>query len=175
MSNNWLWDQKISDKSVRKILKNPEDKKYLKFAVLLLSRKNVPKEVFTQYINPVDFCRNWQGIKKIMKKNKWNDPRIEFWQAIYERLMKKYRIKNVEIIQSGKVHRANEFCKSVGEKIRDIRVKKELTQGQLAKKLDISQQLISRIESGKQNISILTLKKISLSLNSELIVDLKLT
>ena len=48
--------------------------------------------------------------------------------------------------------------------IRRVRRQEGLSQEQLAQKADISQQLVSRIEKGKENISLITLKKISCAL-----------
>ena len=45
-------------------------------------------EVFKEYINREDFFICWNRIKKQMRKNSWNDPRIEYWQAIYDTLRK---------------------------------------------------------------------------------------
>jgi ribosome-binding protein aMBF1 (putative translation factor) len=96
-----------------------------------------------------------------MRKDNWNNPRIEFWQAIYEKLLEKYRAEGINIFSKGKVKVINEFCLWVGERIRILRKQKNLTQKMLARKLNISQQMISRIESGGENISLLTLKRIA--------------
>lgn len=47
----------------------------------------------------------------------------------------------------------------VAEKLAEIREKTGLTQAELAHKMNVSQQLISRIESGSDNITIETLIK----------------
>jgi len=174
MKSNWLWDTKTSVNEVKKILRNPENKKFLKFAALLLSRENSPKEVFSKYLKPVAFCRNWRLIKKVMRKDNWNDTRIEFWQAIYEKVLEKYRRKKIQINGFEKeVKPINELCQVVGAKIEKIRKQKGFTQKQLAKKMKVSQQIISRAESGRENISLITLKKIVSSLGSEISIDIK--
>ena len=174
MKSNWLWDRKTSVNEVKKILRNPKNEKFLKFAALLLSRENSPKEVFTKYLKPINFCRNWRLIKKVMRKDNWNEPRIEFWQAIYEKLLEKYRRKKIQINGFEKeVKPIDELCQAVGGKIENIRKQKGFTQKQLAKKMKVSQQLISRAESGRENISLITLKKIVSSLDSEISIDIK--
>lgn len=50
----------------------------------------------------------------------------------------------------------------------DARVKKGITQEQLAKKLGTKQSAIARLESGRANPSILFLKKLAQALNSNL-------
>ncbi|MBU2568162.1 MAG: helix-turn-helix domain-containing protein [Elusimicrobia bacterium] len=67
----------------------------------------------------------------------------------------------------------DELCKSIGDRIKGIRNQKGLTQKQFAKKLKVSQQLISRIESGRENISIITLKNIAKALNTRVLLDIK--
>jgi len=174
MSINWLWDRKTSANSVKKILRNPGNKIFLEYASLLLSRNNSTREVFTKYLNPIDFCRNWQKIKRVMRRDIWNNPRIEFWQAIYEKLIEKYSKKKIRIHSLKKqAEPADELCKAAGNKIKNIRKQNGLTQKQLAGKMKISQQLISRIEKGRENISVITLKKVASALNSKIFLDIK--
>jgi transcriptional regulator with XRE-family HTH domain len=61
----------------------------------------------------------------------------------------------------------------VGEKLKLEREKKKLTQTQLAEKIKISQQMLSRIESGQENVSLQTLQKVANSLNLKIHLDLK--
>ena len=49
--------------------------------------------------------------------------------------------------------------KEVGNRLRDIRCKLDLTQEQFAEILDISPQLYKKMESGENNISLNTQKK----------------
>jgi DNA-binding XRE family transcriptional regulator len=108
-----------------------------------------------------------------MRKDAWNNPRIEFWQAIYEKLKDKYRKKGIGVsAEITAVKPQDEFCKTIADKIKRIRKQKGLTQGALAKKLKVSQQVISRIETGRENISLLTLKKVVDSLGAELYLDI---
>lgn len=173
LKQDWLWDRKISVKEAKVILREPDNKHFLSLAGLLLSRKNIPGEVFKEYLKPIIFLQNWSRIKKQMRKNNWNAPRIEFWQAIYENLKGKYSERGIVVHRepaAGKPQ--NEFCKAVAEKIKSIRKQKGLTQQTLAKKLKISQQVISRIEKGTENISLLTLKKIVDSLGAKLSMEI---
>ncbi|MEW6100874.1 MAG: helix-turn-helix transcriptional regulator [Candidatus Omnitrophota bacterium] len=166
---DWLWDRKIGVQAAKTILKNPADRHFLSLAGLLLSRKNTPQEVLKGYLEPRIFLANWQDIKRQMRKDEWNNPRIEFWQAVYEKLKEKYEKKGVFVERKRAEKRLPDgFLQELAGKIRNARIKKGLTQSDLAKKLRISQQVISRIESGRENISLLTLKKIVDSLGSEL-------
>ena len=78
---------------------------------------------------------------------------------MYERLHKRYRERGIRFKEKKEGFR-DELCKRVGDDIRKIRKEKELSQRALAEKLGVSQQLISRIEQGKENISLITLKNI---------------
>lgn len=173
VKQDWLWDRKITPKKARSMLKDPENKHFLSLSGLLLSRKNSPKEVFRDYLSPLDFLQNWNRIKRQMRKDSWNNPRIEFWQAIYEKLSQKYKKKGVIPEKEPAATRPrNELCKLVADKIKSVRKQKGLTQRDLAKRLKVSQQIISRIESGRENISLLTLKNIADSLKAKLHLEI---
>ena len=173
IKQGWLWDMKISEKNAGEILQDYHNPHFLLLASLLFSRKNSPKEVFRHYLKPKNFLQNWKKIKRQMRKNSWNDPRIEFWQAIYENLRDKYK-KNKLPLPKGiiEINPQLEFCKVVADKIMAVRKKKGLSQKELAKKLKISQQVISRIESGRENISLLTIKKMAEGMGAELHIEI---
>ncbi|MHA1558851.1 MAG: helix-turn-helix domain-containing protein [Alphaproteobacteria bacterium] len=162
---NWLWDRKTTKKTAQNILKDGQSDKFVELAALLLSRKNIPKEVFGEYIEKIVFVKNWARIKKCMRKNNWNHPRIIFWQAIYENLLNTYKEKGIKIRKTKSTNRNDELCQSLGKTLKHCRVEAQLTQRDLARKLNISQQIISSIENGKENPSIQTIKKIAKALN----------
>jgi len=54
--------------------------------------------------------------------------------------------------------------KKLGENLRKLRLKKKLSQGDLAKKLDVDRAYISNIENGRMNPTLSTLEKISKAL-----------
>lgn len=173
LMQDWLWDRKVTVKKARFILKNPRNEHFLSLAALLLARKNTPQEVFKGYLKPLDFLENWNRIKRQMRKDAWNNPRIEFWEAIYQKLKEKYKKRGVTIHKQISIARPqDEFCKSIADKIRQAREEKKLTQSELAGKLKVSQQIISRIEKGRENISLLTLKKIVGGLGAGLRVEI---
>lgn len=164
MEKDWLWDRNISKKQAIKILRSPEHPRFIPLSSLLLSRKNTPREVLRNYIKPEEFCRYWPMIKRRMRKDAWNNPRIEFWQAVYEKLAEKFRAKGVNVSLRDKTGAGNEFCAEIGQRLKTLRKEKKLTQAMLSKKLNVSQQMISRIESGRENISLLTLKRVTAEL-----------
>jgi transcriptional regulator with XRE-family HTH domain len=60
------------------------------------------------------------------------------------------------------------FLASLGAKIKEIRLKKEMTQNELAILCNFEKASMSRIESGKTNITVLTLRRISKALDVEM-------
>ena len=58
-------------------------------------------------------------------------------------------------------------------KISTLRKKKKISQASLAKKIGIKQSIIGRIESGNQNLTIETMQKIAMALNTELKVSFR--
>lgn len=167
MKKDWLWDTKINISEARKILKDPNNERFILIASLLLARKAEPREVFRDYMDPILFCKNWQRIKRRMVQDKWANPRIIFWQAIYEKLLDKYRKKGIKVVREKDAGIRDSVCEAIGKEIQRVRREEGLSQGQLAQKAGISQQLVSRIEKGKENISLITLKKISESLEKK--------
>ena len=67
----------------------------------------------------------------------------------------------------------DELCARVGDSIKSIRKKAGLTQKGLADRLGISQQIVSRVERGQGNITLLTLKEIAAALGCK--ADIRLT
>jgi len=172
MERDWLWDRNIPEKQAIKILREPRHAKFIPLASLLLSRKNTPREILRHYIKPEEFCRWWPMIKRRMRKDAWNNPRIEFWQAVYEKLLEKFRAKGVTVSYRKRAGMASGLCVETGQKLKALRKQRKLTQKMLSRKLKISQQMISRIESGKENSSLLTLDKIAKELGVKVSVNI---
>ncbi|TMI69591.1 MAG: helix-turn-helix transcriptional regulator [Bacteroidetes bacterium] len=61
------------------------------------------------------------------------------------------------------------FLAALGSRIKELRLKKNLTQNELAILCNFEKASMSRIESGKTNVTVLTLKKISKAMDLELI------
>jgi transcriptional regulator with XRE-family HTH domain len=61
------------------------------------------------------------------------------------------------------------FLAALGARIKELRLKKKLTQNELAILCNFEKASMSRIESGRTNVTILTLKKISKALDINLI------
>lgn len=170
MKNNWLWDRKITEAMAKKSLKDPYNKDFIALAGLLLSRKNDPREIFKEYLDPRVFCERWASIKRKMRQDKWAEPRIVFWQAIYNRLAEKYRKQGVVFRKEALPE--HPLCIEVGRMIGDIRREQGLSQKEFAMKIKVSQQLISRIEKGRENISLATLANIARAIDRQVRIDI---
>jgi DNA-binding XRE family transcriptional regulator len=168
---NWLWDTMLDEKEVRKILKNADHPKFDIYAEKLLSRVSDPKIVF-DIINEVSFCRRWQVIKRRIQKDQWLRDRVVFWQTIYERAYERLREQGIRIRKHQGEKVSSERMK-VAYEIKNIRMKSGYTQKEMAKKLGVIQQYISKIENGRENVSIDTLKRIADVFNKRLIVELR--
>lgn len=59
----------------------------------------------------------------------------------------------------------HKFLADIGSRIKELRIKNKISQIELAGLCNFEKASMSRIESGKSNITILTLRKISKALN----------
>ena len=168
---DWLWDRNIPPQKVKNILTDERHPKFTELAALLLARKNTPKEVFKNYLPRDTFFRNWQRIKKKMRQDKWTEDRIIFWQAIYEKLAEIFRKEGITIRPLKTISQRDELFRDVGEQIKNLRKQAGLTQSGLAQKLGVSQQVISRVESGRDNVSLLTIKQVVGALGHKVMVQ----
>ena len=170
MTTNWLYDRKITDAEARKVFRAPEDPRFEALAALLLARTNDAQHVFKTYISPIVFCRTWPNVKRVMRKNSWSDPRIVFWQAIYEKLARRYRVNGVAF-RNKKSYSGDPLFSEVGRAIALVRRAQGLSQSGLAAKMKVSQQLVSRVEKGGENVSLTTLAIFARALGRKVRID----
>ncbi|MBL0153112.1 MAG: helix-turn-helix transcriptional regulator [Chitinophagaceae bacterium] len=60
------------------------------------------------------------------------------------------------------------FLSRLGARIKEIRLQKEISQHELASRCNFEKASMSRIESGKTNVTVLTLRKISNALEVDM-------
>ncbi|MBU0571574.1 MAG: helix-turn-helix domain-containing protein [Candidatus Omnitrophica bacterium] len=171
MKVNWLWDSRLKESAAKKILKNAEHAKFDIYAEKLLSRVGDPKMVFG-IIDKVVFCKKWPRIKKRMRKDRWLNNRVTFWQTMYECIHEQLKKQGIKIRSSQETELPAKRMK-LAQQIRAIRIKSGYTQKDLAEKLGVIQQYISRIENGHENFSIDTLTRIADVFGKRLVVKLK--
>lgn len=170
MKINWLWDSSTGEGEVRKILKDENHPKFDIYAGKLFSRVSDPKMAFG-IVDKVTFCKKWPGIKKRMRKDRWLADRVGFWQTIYERVLEGLKEQGVKIRSPREAEISAERIKLARE-IKDIRVELGYTQKDMAQKLGVIQQYISKIENGHENFSVDTLKRIAVVFGKRLVIGL---
>ena len=171
MKVNWLWDSRLDENEVRRILKDESHPKFDIYAEKLFSRVGDPKIAFA-IVDKVTFCKKWPSIKKRMRKDQWLKDRVTFWQTIYERVYEKLKEEGIKIRHLQKEKVPPERMK-LAQQIKDMRIKLGYTQKDIAKKLGVIQQYVSRIENGRENLSLDTLKRIADAFDKRVIVVLK--
>mgnify|MGYP003395185878 CR=1 FL=1 len=107
-----------------------------------------------------------------MRKDRWLRDRTVFWQTIYERILEGLKEQGIKIRQSQEMKIPPERMK-LAQEIRDIRVRLGYTQRDMARKLGVIQQYISKIENGHENFSVDTLKRIADVFDKKLVVALR--
>ncbi len=168
MPKSWQWDAGRSDGEIRQVLKNPEHPSFLHYAARLLARTNVPKEVFGDYLGKEDFCVHWQKIKRRMAKDKSNQGRIQFWQEIYRHVKEDLKEKGLVLRRPARSAAAGSLRSKFGQRVREIRRAKKMTQGDVAQGAGLTQQFVSKIEQGTENISLDTVERIQKFLKEDL-------
>lgn len=154
MKTNWLWDTRLSENRVKKILKDSNDPRFYIYAEKLFSRVSDPKVVFS-YMPREIFLKAWPSISKRVEKDTWAKEKLAFWQGFYEK---------VGVISPERM--------SVAEQIKNIRINMGYTQKEMAKRLGVIQQFVSKMETGRENLTVDTLKRIAEILDKKLTIQL---
>lgn len=152
-------------KETKQILQDPHHKKFNSRMVTLLSRCQNPKELYS-IISKEDFIKFWPQVRKYWSKIEKSSSFRDWWETVYEQLLEKY--KEREIKPKG---RPAEFLVKVGNKIKEARKEKKLSQRDLAQRIGMKQPDISRIEDGKKNITLETLFRLSEVLDIKLVLE----
>lgn len=160
---NIFWDKKMSLEEIKNILKDESHKEFISFAALLLGRTTDIKGVFSNYLDKITFCNNWRKIKQKMRKDKWKNPNVNFWDEVYSFIVEKDKI---QIVQKRDVLKRPELG-NLSDTIKKTRKEHGWTQKELAENVELSQQTISLMESGKFNFSVKSLMGILKALNLE--------
>jgi len=170
MKTNWLWDSRLEENEIRKILKDADGPRFYSYAEKLFSRISDPKMAFS-IIDKVTFCKKWPNIKKRMKKDRWLKDRVIFWQTIYEQVHEGLKGCGIKLREPREVKIPSERMK-LAQQIRGIRMESGYTQEGIAKKLGTVQQYVSKIENGYENLSVDALTRIADVLGKGLIIKL---
>lgn len=149
----YFWDlNSRALKETQNIIKrNHAHPKFIARLITLLSRCDRPKEVFS-LINENDFIKVWPKARAYWRKIQPESDFRDWWETIYEELFRrrKIRTKNVK-------GRPSALFVRVGKMIARSRIQNGLSQKDLALRAGMSQPDISKIEEGRQNITLETL------------------
>ena len=159
------------DNKIQKILKDPDSENFLTMAALAFSTKNDPGLVWKYYIEPEVFCKHWTLIKRYMLEHDWDRTYIPFWQKEYERLVPEGK-KATPVMGEEELKQKERFT-SIGKRLSTLRHKAGMSQQEFAGKLMTTQQLISRIEKGDENMTLATLFKIAKVLKIDVGIELE--
>ena len=162
----WLWNVKTTDAEARKILADPGHPAFLVYAARRLATANLPREVFRDYLKKEDFLKFWPSVKRQMRKDSRNRERVVFWQGVYEYLIKDLKAKGTPFERPKAEVRVDSDQKRLGEGLRALRRSRKMTQTELAKKVELTQQHIAKIEKGITCPRSKTLEKIEKALGS---------
>lgn len=168
MKSEWLWDSRFTERQAARILKDPTNPHFPSIAEKLLGRISPSKKAFL-FLDKESFCRHWPRIKKRLKQDAWMRDKVTFWQMVYESLHKELKAQGIKL-REPVFTKPNEVQRAIAEQIKKLRGQKNYTQNQLAHKLGVIQPYVSRIEKGRENYSIQTLRGIAKALDKKLVV-----
>jgi DNA-binding XRE family transcriptional regulator len=148
----YFWDlNQAALRETRDALRNPDHPRFLERMAILLTRCDKPKEVFS-LLPKKKFLEAWPRIRAYWLKRDRQSINRAWWETLYEQLIEKPKPSPV-----GKP--AKPFAK-VGKSLRERRIALGLNQTQLAKQTRLSQSVISQIEEGRKNMTLLTLLRL---------------
>lgn len=155
----YFWSlNKKALRQIDKALRDPQHPQFITSLVTFLSRCNEPKELFS-LLSKKEFIANWPKIKSYWLKTERKSEFRDWWDTIYERLAA--RDKHKERAAKGEPSRLFRY---VGRLIKLARIKKGLSQNDLALRVGMRQPDISKIEEGRENITLATLSILSRAL-----------
>jgi len=149
--SKYFWD--INEKALKetaKILKNPKHPRFPVKMVIFLSRCDKPRELFSLIPKPA-FVEIWPSIRtQWIKQARQSDFR-DWWETIYEQLVDAHEQPRRKPASITPV-----FFRKFGALIKEMRIRKGLSQKQLAYRIGMKQPDVSKIEEGRKNITLYT-------------------
>ncbi len=154
MIAKYFWDLKeTSLKETERILRNPRHPQFAQRMTVLLSRCDKPKELFS-VLPRKEFVEAWPKIRSYWAQRIRRSDSRDWWQTLYEQLSK------ADLPEMKPQGRTPAFFRELGGVIREARIQKGLSQGQLALRIGMKQPDISRVEEGKKNMTLFTLMRL---------------
>jgi DNA-binding XRE family transcriptional regulator len=169
--SNWLWDSRRTLAEVKRILKDPHHQQFDLYAEKLLAR--VPDAaVVLALMDEVAFCQRWPMLKRRLQRDRWLSNRVVLWQTLYERLLTKFQAQGIRI-RTPQAVRVPPSRRHLAQHLRAIRLRLGYTQRDLAKRLGVIQQYVSKIERGYENISVDALTRFAAALGKRVVIHLR--
>ncbi len=168
----WLWDEELSEGEVKQILQDVQDPRFMEYAEKIFSRTTDEKIVF-ELVEKKVFCKAWPSIAQRVDKNKWAAQRAQLWQKVYERARREREEEHTPAGPTAKDEGIDPRTKTLARELRSARKKKGWTQAQLAQRLEVSQQYISKIETGRETLSLDAIERIAETLGKKFVISLK--
>ncbi len=153
MIAKYFWDlNKEALRETTKIVRDPGHPQFAQRMTALLSRCDKPTELFS-ILSREKFIEAWPAIQSYWARRVRRSDSRDWWQTLYEQLLE----KDSKVKIQGKPF---DFLRHVGTVVQEARIRKGLSQGQLALRIGMKQPDISRIEEGKKNITLFTLMRL---------------
>jgi len=155
----YFWS--LSDRGLERTaqaLRDPTARRFWSQAITLLSLCDKPRELFRAIPRDV-FMQHWPSLKRRWKKSGQSQTNLHWWDSIYLTLVSKEKKVTPE--------KRSAYLQFIGRQIRKARLEKKWSQVDLAERVNIEQRLISRVETGKANITMETLLKLAKTLGIE--------
>ncbi|MBI3615784.1 MAG: helix-turn-helix transcriptional regulator [Candidatus Omnitrophica bacterium] len=143
-----------SIKETKRILKDPAHPEFPRRMTVFLMRCDKPKELFS-VISKEKFVQVWPRIRGYWIKRMRRSDSRDWWETIYEQLTSAHQSRSARI-EGG----PSAFLRRLGALVKEARIESGLSQRQLALRIGMRQPDISRIEEGKQNITLFTLARL---------------
>ena len=170
-TTNWYWDLRIPFDTIKEILADERNPRFVRVAGKLLARTNDPNEVFS-LMTPLAFCRRFRAIQREIGKDEWTKDKAAFWRATYERHVREFRKAGIRVRQE-EPRDLDPFTGDLLARLRSCREEANLSQAALASALGCSQQFVSGIESGREKLTMDYLRKFAKATHCEFDVILR--
>ncbi len=155
MIAKYFWDlNEAALKETARIVRTPRHPAFPQRMTTLLSRCDTPKELFA-IISQKTFVDAWPRIRAYWAKRARQSDARDWWETLYERLVERDRHAAITVTGGPPA-----MFRTLGRLVREARLAKGLSQHQLAFCVGMRQPDISRVEEGKQNVTLLTLMRL---------------
>lgn len=170
---DWMPDS-LSEASVRSVLDDPGHEQFTVLAAKLLESTEDLDQV-TRFLDRSLLVRHFRRIRSSMGRTGTAGRRLRYWERRLsegdpadDRPRDRDQRELLTDARDEEDASAPSSSVEVGETIRRLRERKGLTQAELGDRLDVSRQAISKVEQGRENVTVRRLQRIMRALNYRL-------